>query len=89
VWHGEETQKKPSMDQLAKVELPLDSQVFAYIDAREAPDPTVLPTIVRVLLTPAAVAADVVLGTSIYFKKVLEALKAGRKAGPTAGKKNN
>ncbi|MHC4813830.1 MAG: hypothetical protein ACYTGW_04585 [Planctomycetota bacterium] len=82
VWHGEETQKQPSMDALAKVHLPLDSEVFAYIDAREAHKATVLPTVARVLLTPAALAADFVLMHSIYFKKMLEAIKAGQPRGP-------
>jgi hypothetical protein len=64
------------------VHLPLDSEVFAYIDAREAHKATVLPTVARVLLTPAALAADFVLMHSIYFKKMLEAIKAGQPRGP-------
>ena len=77
------------MDQLAKVDLPLDTQMFAYVDAREAPKATLLPTIARVLLTPAALAADFVLGSSIYFKRMLEAIKGGQPRGPAAGKRNN
>ena len=76
VWHGEQSQKQPWMDQLAKVQLPLDSEVFAYVDAREAPGSTLLPTVARVLLTPLAVAGDLAWMTSIYCQKLLESLKA-------------
>ncbi len=89
VWHGQETQKQPSMDQLAKVKLPLDSRVFAYTDAREAHKPTVVPTVARVLLTPAALAADLVLGTSIFVKRIGDAITAGQPRGPSGKKRNN
>jgi len=91
VWHGEQSQKQPRMDQLAKVQLPLDSEVFAYVDAREAPGSTLLPTVARVLLTPLAMAADLAWMTSIYARNLLEGLKAipsGQPRGPagTRGK---
>ncbi len=87
VWHGEQTQRQPWMDQLAMVQLPLDSEVFAYLDARQAPGTTLLPTVTRLLLTPLAVAVDFLWMQSIYFKSLLEVLRRGRLQGP-GGKQN-
>jgi hypothetical protein len=83
VWYGEHTQKQPWMDQLAQVQLPLDNEVFAYLDAREAPGTTLLPTFVKVLLTPVTVAADVLWMQSIYFRTFYELIKQGQPRGPT------
>lgn len=83
VWHGEQTQRQPRMHQLARLQLPLDSQVFAYVDAREAPGSTLLPTLARLALTPVAVAADFLWAHSIYFRSLLEALRQGQPRGPT------
>jgi hypothetical protein len=90
VWHGQQTQQQPWMDQLAKVQLPLDSELFAYVDAREAPGTTLLPTVARVLLTPVTLAADFLWMNSVYFQALMESLKElknGQPRGP-AGKRN-
>lgn len=83
VWHGEHTQKQAWMDEVAKVRLPLDSEVFAYLDAREAPGTTLLPTLAKLALTPVTVAADFLWMQSIFFKTLYESIKQGQPRGPT------
>ena len=89
VWHGETAQEKPGTDELAKLQLPLDLRAFAYVQVREVEDANLLPTFLRVLLTPAAVVGDYVLVHSIWARELARWFREGRWAGPFGGKKKN